>query len=286
MTGEKDGHMALRPLPAGVEQDQDVDAALHWLAGVSCDPPEFWRRIEAAQANYAAFTDTSQNLGQDPDLGDLGPDLVASFLAQGKSLIDGRRTYDIALASRCIPWIKQLGANINDLARVDGAIERARRMLADARTAPDGPMLELVMGGNYAADGMEVAFVPEAPGQAKTPDLHLFVPGVTDPVAIELKRLRQGQYEQEERARHRLIFKKAAAIINAHGLSLHIDVTYTRELKDVSEVSVQRSHLESEGGGCEAAAFEGEGGCHGWSDAQGQAQRGAGRGAVGGGRCV
>ena len=227
--------MALRPLPAGVEQDQDVDAALHWLAGVSCDPPEFWRRIEAAQANYAAFTGASQNLGRDPDLGDLGPDLVASFLAQGKSLIDGRRTYDIALASRCIPWIKQLGTNINDLARVDGAIERARRMLADARTAPDGPMLELVMGGNYAADGMEVAFVPEAPGQAKTPDLHLFVPGVTDPVAIELKRLRQGQHEQEERARHRLIFKRAASIINAHGLSLHIDVTYTRELKDVPE---------------------------------------------------
>lgn len=132
--------MALRPLPAGIEQDQDVDAALHWLASVSCDPPEFWRRIEAAQAYYAGFTDASQNLGQDPDL-------VASFLAQGKSLVDGRRTYDIALASRCIPWIKQLGANVNDLARVDGAIERARRMLADARTAPDGPMLELVMGG-------------------------------------------------------------------------------------------------------------------------------------------
>ena len=32
-------------------------------------------------------------------------------------------------------------------------------------------------------------------------------------------------------------------------------------------VSVQRSRLEPEGGGCEAAAFEGEGGCHGGSDA-------------------
>jgi hypothetical protein len=41
--------MALRPLPAGIEQDPDVDAALRWLASVSCDPPAFWRRIEAAQ---------------------------------------------------------------------------------------------------------------------------------------------------------------------------------------------------------------------------------------------
>ncbi|MBS0217499.1 MAG: hypothetical protein JSR63_04880 [Proteobacteria bacterium] len=227
--------MALRPLPVGIEQDRDVEAALHWLASVSCDAPAFWRRIEAAQAHYRAFTEASQNLGQDPDLADLGPDLVASFLAQAKSLLDGRRTYDIALASRCIPWIKQLGVDVNELARVDGAAERARRMLTDTSTAPDGPMLELVMGGNYAADGLEVTFVPEAPGQAKTPDLHLFVPGVAEPVAIELKRLRQGQYELEERARHRLIFRRAAAIIDTRGLSLHIDVTYTRELQDVPE---------------------------------------------------
>jgi hypothetical protein len=227
--------MEPRPLPAGVDQDRDVDAALHWLAGMSGDSPAFWRRIEAAQAHYRAFTGASQNLGQDPDLGDLGPDLVASYLAQGKSLLDGRRTYDIALASRCIPWIKQLGVNVNELTRVDGAAERARRMLADASTAPDGPMLELVMGGNYAAEGLEVTFVPEAPGHAKTPDLHLFVPGLAEPVAIEFKRLRQGQYELAERVRHRLIFRRAAAIIDARGLSLHIDVTYIRELKDVPE---------------------------------------------------
>ncbi|MEJ8814266.1 hypothetical protein WKW77_24490 [Variovorax ureilyticus] len=227
--------MALRPLPAGIEQDRDVEVALHWLASVSGDAPAFWRRIEGAQAHYRDFTAAPQNLGLDPDLPDLGPDLVASFLAQAKSLLDSRRTYDIAFASRCIPWIKQLGVNVNELARVDGAAERARRMLADASTAPDGPMLELVMGGNYAADGLEVKFVPEAPGQAKTPDLHLFVPGVAEPVAIELKRLRQGQYELEERARHRLIFRQVAAIIDARRLSLHIDVTYTRELKDVPE---------------------------------------------------
>lgn len=145
---------------------------------MSGDTPQFWRRIEAAQAYYRAFTEASQNMGQDPDLADLGPDLVASFLAQAKSLLDSRRTYDFALASRCIPWIKQLGVNVNQLARVNGAAERARRMLADASTAPDGSMLELVMGGNYAADRLEVIFVPEAPGQAKTPDLHLFVPGM------------------------------------------------------------------------------------------------------------
>lgn len=222
-------------LPAGIEQDRDVEAALSWLARVSSDAPAFWRRIEAAQAHYRRFTEATQNLGQDPDLADLGRDVVASFLAQARSLLSGRRTYDVALASRCVPWIKQLGVNVSELDRVSGAAERARRMLNDAGTAPDGPMLELVMCGNYAADGLDVSFVPEAPGQAKTPDLHLFVPGVLEPAAIEFKRLRQGQYEQEERARHRLIFRRAATIIDARALSLHIDVTYTRELKDVPE---------------------------------------------------
>lgn len=227
--------MTLRKLPAGIEDDAEVRAALDWFASVSGDAPAFWRRIEAAQAHYLAFTNDPQNLGQDPELPELGPDVVASFLAQGKSLLDGRRTYDIALASRCIPWIKQLGVNVNKLVTVSGAAERARRMLTDRETEPDGPLLELVMAGNYAADGLEVAFVSEAPGQAKTPDLHLFVPGLEEPVAVEFKRLRQGQYEQQERARQRQIFRRAAAIIDARGLSLHVDVNYTRELKDVPD---------------------------------------------------
>lgn len=225
----------MKQLPPGIEQDRHVEAALHWIASVSGDATAFWRRIEAAQTRYRQFTDAPENLGQDPELSALGPDVVASFLAQAKSLLDGRRTYDIALASRCIPWIKQIGVNVSELARVTGAVERARRMLADHRTEPDGPLFELVMGGNYAAGGLDVAFVAEAPGKAKTPDLHLFVPGTAEPVAIELKRLRQGQYEQDERIRHRQIFKRAAPVIDARGLSLHIDVTYTKELNHVPE---------------------------------------------------
>lgn len=91
------------------------------------------------------------------------------------------------------------------------------------------------MGGNYANDGFDVAFVAEAPGQSKTPDLHLFLSGLAEPVAIELKRLRQGQYEQDERTRHRRIFKQAAAIIESRRLSLHIDLNYTKELMAVPE---------------------------------------------------
>lgn len=222
-------------LPAGVEQDPEVLAGLSWLATASGDAQGFWQRIEAAQRRYYLFTDAPENWGRDPELANLGPDVVASVLAQAKSLLDGRRTYDIALASRCVPWVKQIGVNASELTRIPGGVERARRMLADRATAPDGPLLELVIGGNYAADGLDVAFVAEAPGRTKTPDLHLFLPAVAEPVAIELKRLRQGQYEQDERARHRQIFEWAAAIINERRLSLHIDIIYAKELKDVPQ---------------------------------------------------
>jgi hypothetical protein len=220
---------------AGVELDPEVSAGLDWLASASGDTTRFWERIDAAKLSYLRFTEAPQNFGRDPDLFDLGDDVVASVLAQAKSLLDSRRTYDVALASHCIPWVKQIAVNSGRLASIPGAPERARRMLANCTTAPDGPLFELVMAGNYASDGLDVEFVAEAPGLSKTPDLHLFVPGLVEPVAIELKRLRQGQYELEEHDLHQKIFKRASDVIFKRGLSLHIDVNYIKEIKEVSE---------------------------------------------------
>jgi hypothetical protein len=230
----------VRQLPAGVEQDAGVLAGLNWLASTTGDAKAFWRRLEAAQTRYRHFTEARGNLGQDPELVALGPDIVAAYLAQAKSLLDGRRTYDIALASRCIPWVKQIGVNVKELSKISGAAERAGRMLADHKTEPDGALLELLMGGNYAAEGFKVAFVEEAKGRAKSPDLHLFVPGSKDPVAIELKRLRQGAYERDERIRHRQIFRQVAALIDERRLSVHIDADlaqgFTGRLRNSREI--------------------------------------------------
>jgi hypothetical protein len=93
-------------LPAGVEQDEDVLAALHWLGQVSGDTASFLRRLGRAQKAYLRLAVSPQHLCQDLDLSALGADVVGSFLAQTKSLLDDRRAFDIALASRCIPWVK------------------------------------------------------------------------------------------------------------------------------------------------------------------------------------
>lgn len=222
-------------LPAGMEQDEDVLAALRWLGQVSGDAAAFWRRLERAQQTYRRLAASPRHLGQDLDLSALGADVVGSFLAQTKSLLDDRRAFDIALASRCIPWVRQIGANVGHLGRMPGAAKRARRMLADHGREPDGAVLELVMAGNYAADGLDVAFLEEEKGRARTPDLNLSVPGLAERVAVELKRFRRGKYETDERDRHTRIFRQAAALIDERRLSVAIDVTYKKELRDVPE---------------------------------------------------
>jgi hypothetical protein len=218
---------------SGIDDDPDIRAALAWLAGTSGDARTLFRRLESAQQAYRQFTAAAENRGQDPGLGNIGADIVAAYLAQAKSLLDDRRSYDLALASKTVPWVKQLGRNVALLDGIAGARERAARMLSAETVAPDSAMFELVMASNYAAEGLGVAFIEEAKGQARTPDLRLSVPDLPDPFVVECKRLGRGQYEQNEQARHRPLYRNAAALIDARGLSVHIDVSYTQELTEV-----------------------------------------------------
>lgn len=218
-----------------IEDDPDVRAALAWLGRASGNERAFHARLESAQSAYREFTASADHRGKDPALGEFSADVVAAFFAQAKSLVDDRRTYDFALASTTVPWVKQLGRHVALLDGIAGAPGHAARMLSAETVAPDSAMFELVMASNYAAEGLEVAFVEEAKGQARTPDLQLTIPDLPRPFFVECKRLDRGQYEQMERARHRLLFRDAARLIDARALSVHIDVTYTRELADVPD---------------------------------------------------
>ncbi len=219
----------------GVEEDEDVQAALTWFAAVSGSPKAFVERLVCAQQAYRTITASPSNLGQNPNLGAISQDVVGAFLAQAKSLLDDRRSYDPSLASQIIPWVKQIGRNVNALPYIPGANERAARMLRAETVAPDGVMLELVMAANYAADGLDVAFIEEAGGHARTPDQRLSASGSAKPIFVEYKRLKRGQYEIQEEAQHKELFLKAAELIYERRLSVHVDVTYTQELREVPD---------------------------------------------------
>lgn len=227
----------------GIEKDGDIEAALAWFAAVAGDPRAFVARLERAQQAYRETTSLPENFGQDPKLTEIQDDVVAVFLGQAKSLLDDRRSFDFALASKTIPWVKQIGRNVTLLDRVPGARQRAARMLAARTVLPDSAMLELVMASNYAADGFDVSFVDEEKGGARTPDMQLRNIDLPTPLSVECKRLTRGRYEEEECARHRVLFRNVAALIDARGLSVHIDVTYTKELVDVPDAYLAE-HLD------------------------------------------
>lgn len=219
------------PIGGGVERDSDIAAALVWLATSSGDAAAFFARLSAAQLRYREVTADVAARGKDPSWSDLGPDIVAAYLAQGKSLLDDRRSYDFALVSHVAPWLKQLGANLPALARVVGAPDRALRTLRNSQVLPDTALFELVMASNYAAEGFDVAFIEEGPG--KTPDLRLYRGESGRELFVELKRLQRGSYEIEERSRHAEIFRQLETLLHEQELSVDIDVTYEKELVDV-----------------------------------------------------
>lgn len=219
------------PIGGGVEKDPEIAAALVWLATSSGDAPAFFARLIAAQQRYCEVTADIGARGKDPSWADLGPDIVAAYLAQGKSLLDERRSYDFALVSHVAPWLKQLGANLSAIAQVEGAPDRALRMLRNIQVLPDTALFELVMASNYAAEGFNVAFIEEGPG--KTPDLRLTSSDSDSELFVELKRLQRGDYESEERRRHMEIFRQLEPLLYEQGLSIDVDVSYERELAKV-----------------------------------------------------
>jgi hypothetical protein len=90
----------------------------------------------------------------------------------------------------------------SSVAYTAAAVLRGMSLRAES-VAPDSAMFELVMASNYATYGFDVAFIEEARGQARTPDLRLSASGLSKPIFVECKRLKRGQYEIQEQAKQK-----------------------------------------------------------------------------------
>ncbi|MGP8114778.1 MAG: hypothetical protein ACLQFT_20715 [Steroidobacteraceae bacterium] len=91
------------------------------------DPNAFWLRIDRAQETYRKTVALETSRGRALGLDELGSDKVASYLAQAHALLNDRRSYDLVLGSRVLPFIKHLGSGLEALRQMAGAQERARR---------------------------------------------------------------------------------------------------------------------------------------------------------------
>ncbi|MEI3774581.1 hypothetical protein [Pectobacterium brasiliense] len=241
----------------GVMDDEFVSMGLEWLCQVQDDSGAFLSRLEKAQCKYIASTNDPANFGKDFDIKLYGHDIVASFFAQAKSLLDNRRVYDISIASNIIPWVKQLGRNCHLIEAIPGAKERAKRMLEDETVYPDTALFELVVAGNYADRGFQVEFIPEQKGIAKTPDLKYRGQDGQD-FYIECKRLQKGRYETIEKQHHREIINHEKTMRILEEFNLWMDITYKSEVKDIPHDYIYK-HLKHY-----------EGNFYTWNDIYGQ----------------
>lgn len=218
----------------GVEYDKDVFDGLEWLAYTLKNHDDFYGRLEKAQRNYIAATLKAENFCKPFNSSWYGPDVVAGFFSQAKSLLDSRRSYELSTASHIIPWVKRLGECAELLNRVTGAKERAKRMLLNDKVVPDTALFELILAGNYAAQGYEVEFVPEQKGISKTPEFKCSIAG-KEFFFVECKKLQKGLYEIQEKKAHEVRAHFLELRINSKKMNIWLDVTYTCEVNKTPE---------------------------------------------------
>lgn len=218
----------------GIDFDLDIYKALKWLSGTVLDPSDFLCRMERSQEIYIENSSAKSNFGKKFDQTWFGDDLAAAFFAQAKSLLDNRKSFEISTASNIIPWVKQLGKNIDFLEGVVGASERAKRMLENKRVYPDTALFELIVAANYAEKGYYVEFLPEKKGLAKTPEFKCSLNG-DDYFFVECKRLQKSNYSLREESAHCLKARPVELRILSKRMSVWIDVTYKREIFDIPE---------------------------------------------------
>ena len=218
----------------GIELDIDIIKALNWLSSVIEEPKHFLKRMEDAQKKYIEETSKKNNIGKKFDNKWYGDDVVAGFFSQAKSLTDNRRAFEISTASQIIPWVKQLGQNIDLLKNIPGADDRAKRMIINKTVYPDTALFELILAGNYAAIGYDVEFIPEKKGVAKTPEFKCCVEG-EDVFFVECKRLQKGQYAIQEEKAHDLRAHFAKLRVDLKRMTVWMDVTYKCEVQESPE---------------------------------------------------
>lgn len=211
--------------------DDDLLRAVVWLKGfVPAD--DMRRRLEGARAFLLEAREKFAN-GEDATYYD-PRDTVAWYILQAETYATDRKLIVPDAAPRFVPFLTKLGQELPAVLSIEGAEARAARIMLAEKGQPDSGIFELMVALAYRNRGWSnVAFVPEQPGVARTPDLLVSRPRKR--WAVECKRLMPSTYATAERLRgmqlaapvHRLSLELARSII--------VEVKFDIELKDVPD---------------------------------------------------
>jgi hypothetical protein len=222
--------------PTAIADDEDLTAALDWFREIDGGRSSLGERIRQAQVFFRSHAVRMDARWPDPSELLLKSDLIASYLAQADGFLHQPASYDLTLAAHIVPFLKHIGAGLQLLRRMPGAVDRVRRLLNPKQQHPDGVLFELSVAVRYAREGFDVEFVPES--STRSADFRAGPADSTKDLHVECKRLRASEYELREQASVRALFDPLAALIRESRLSVFVDVTFTAEL-----VSIPPSYL-------------------------------------------
>lgn len=210
-------------------RDDAVIAAADWLE--SLVPSLDWQaRAAAVEAAFqAAKAEWAE--GRRVPLYDPG-DIIAWYLHQARRYADPKLRPDFFLPEgyRIAPLMRRIGQLLPDLRKIDGADERAARLMIQNLSQPDDGIYELLVAGTYRRRGWnKVSFVSEAPGLGKRHDLLMDRP--RSHWAAECKRAGRSGYAREERLAGERMGEQAHALSREAGRSLVVMARYKEELR-------------------------------------------------------
>jgi len=213
-----------------VIEDLEVGAGLDFLLSLAPSREIAEQNIAAAQQHIREIVEGEGA----PGLQELEyrKNVLASYLAQARSLMADPRTYDLVLGSKAIPYFKRIGIDLDLLRSVQGIEGRVAKMFTQENAHPEDGLLELTAALLYRRHGFDVAFIEEQPAAA-TPDM--LATRARFGVFAECKRVHPGQYQERERVRVQHLWRRAVPLIERHNLSVFVDAEFrvpTDEIPD------------------------------------------------------
>jgi hypothetical protein len=198
------------------------------------------RQIDARLGAGGVVRGSPSSTGLGPAQARAFEDVAAWYLVQCERYLNDGAAYDVMLGSRVLPIVQRLGASIGQLQRVEGAETRLRRTLRKNPAEMDSTLFELLVALAYVErSSAPVAFLPEAPGQAKTPDLR--VGGGADPFFVECKRkYRTSQYAQAEYRHFAEMYEPVRADLRRLDRSWAVDCVFHQEMSSYGPAYLAR----------------------------------------------
>lgn len=160
-------------------------------------------------------------------------DLFGWYLFLAEAFTDHPWNYEIIYGCRIIPIFVAIGRSLDQLEKIDGFADRARRVITDAKAQPNGPLFEILVAAAYANAGGKVTFRPEKPGQQRSHDLDVELEGKS--WAVECKRMEAGEYAEGERQRMRDLWRRPCLTMVREKRNILMNVNFKVELKEVPD---------------------------------------------------